>query len=100
MVEIKPFKGLRYDKEKVNDFSLVITPPYDVISEEEREELSNLSEYNMVNLILGRDAKEEYAKTAALFKEWQENGILKQDDEDSVYIYEQEFSCNGNVLKR
>ena len=41
MVNIKPFRGLRYNIDKVKDFKLVIMPPYDVVSEEEKKEYLN-----------------------------------------------------------
>ncbi len=99
MVEIKPFKGLRYNKEKIGDFSLVITPPYDVITEEEKEEFYNLSEYNIVRLILGKK-DEGYAKVAQQFKEWQEKGVFDRDEKNSVYVYSQTFCYRGGLFTR
>lgn len=100
MVEIKPFKGMRYNKEKINDFSLVITPPYDVINEKEQEEFYNFSEYNAIRLILGKDGKERYTKAAHYFKDWQEKGILKEDNKNSIYIYSQTFTRKGSIFTR
>lgn len=96
MVEIAPFRGLLYNKEKVKDFSLVITPPYDVISEEQKEDYLKKSHYNFVNLILAND----YDKAAEILNEWQNNGILKQDDKESVYLYEQNYVVNGKNYVR
>ena len=100
MVEIKPFRGLRYNKEKVKDFRLVITPPYDVISEKERQEFFNGSKYNMVNLILPGEKEENYKQAAKTLKEWQDNGILEREKEDSIYIYSQTFNQNGKLSTR
>lgn len=33
MVEIREFKGIQFDKEKIEDMEKVITQPYDKISE-------------------------------------------------------------------
>ena len=55
MAEILPFKGLRYNPEKINDISKVITPPYDIISEEERDGYYQLDPNNIIRLILGKD---------------------------------------------
>lgn len=96
MVEIKPFKGLRYDLGKVKDYRLVVTPPYDVISQKEKEEFLKLSDYNMVRLILA----DSHAKAAQIFREWQAKGILKKDSEDSIYIYRQIFGYNGKKVAR
>jgi uncharacterized protein (DUF1015 family) len=96
MVEIEPFRGFRYNKEQVGDFSLVITPPYDVINEEQKNEFKKGSSYNMVNLILGNDP----LKVAETFKEWQETGILVRDEKESLYVYGQEFSYNKDRVRR
>lgn len=63
MVEILPLRGWLYNKGKIADFASVITPPNDVISKEQREQLKK-HPYNFVNLILpdGGDDKYEHAK--------------------------------------
>jgi uncharacterized protein (DUF1015 family) len=55
MAEIKPFKGLVYNIDLVDDPAKVMAPPYDVISGEKREDLYDNSEFNVVRLILGKD---------------------------------------------
>ncbi|MBU0629230.1 MAG: DUF1015 domain-containing protein [Nanoarchaeota archaeon] len=100
MVEIKAFKGLRYNKQKVKDFGLVITPPYDVISEKERDEFAKFSDFNMVNLLLPGEEKDDYKKAADNLREWVENGVLEREKEDSVYIYSQTFSYNNRLFTR
>src|SRR5438034_10911396 len=55
VAEIAPFRGTRYDPSAVDDLSLVVAPPYDVITEADREALEAASPYNVVRLILGRD---------------------------------------------
>lgn len=105
MVEIKAFKGIRYDKDRVKDLNLVITPPYDVINEKEQEELYSLSEYNFINLILGREkegdnGENKYTRAARYLKEWVEKGILKEDDKDSIYAYSQTFPFKGKRFTR
>ncbi|MCK5282623.1 MAG: DUF1015 domain-containing protein [Nanoarchaeota archaeon] len=86
MVNIKAFKGIRYNSEKV-EIDSVITPPYDVISNSQIEEYKNKSKYNYVNIILNKDHKE----AADLLKKWQEQEIIKQDNEESLYVYSQIF---------
>ncbi len=105
MVEIKPFKGFKYNKEKIKDFSLVITPPYDVINEKEKEEFYNFSEYNTVRLILGKEkpgdnGENKYTRSANYFKNWQKKEILEKDKEDSIYTYSQTFNYNEKTFTR
>jgi hypothetical protein len=49
------FKGLRYNPEKINDVSKLITPPYDIISEEERDGYYQFHPNNIIRLISGKD---------------------------------------------
>jgi len=95
MVSIKPFKAYKYNIKKVN-IQDVITPPYDVIDEEMNKSLQSKSEYNFVNLILN-DKNENAGK---LLQKWIKENILIQDDQDSIYVYEQIFSINNKEFKR
>ena len=54
MVAIHPFRGLRYNLQKVSDLSTVIAPPYDVIDAEAQEQLYQRSPHNVIRLILGK----------------------------------------------
>ena len=39
MVVVTPFKGITFNKEKINKLDDVMSPPYDVISEEMQKKL-------------------------------------------------------------
>ena len=99
MVAIKPFHGLRYNKEKVKDFSLVITPPYDVINEQERDKFYKKSPYNLSRITLAK-GEDKYEKAANLLDEWIKQGVIVQDKEDCIYIYVQTFKINGEDKER
>ncbi|MCX5749887.1 MAG: DUF1015 domain-containing protein [Candidatus Saganbacteria bacterium] len=98
MVEIKPFKGIIYDKEKVRDVSKVISPPYDVISEEEQEKYYSKDEHNIVRIILGKktehdnESENRYSRAAHFMQEWMNEGIFAEDDVPGLYVYEQQFT--------
>jgi uncharacterized protein (DUF1015 family) len=47
---VKPFRGLRYNLDRVRDLSAVITPPYDVISPAEQLRYHKLNPYNVIRL--------------------------------------------------
>ena len=49
MVNIAPFKALRY-KSNGPDLSRLVCPPYDIISENEQHDLAGLSPHNFVNV--------------------------------------------------
>ncbi|MFH1238906.1 MAG: DUF1015 family protein, partial [bacterium] len=54
MAKIFPFKGLRYNQEKITDMSKVVSPPYDIISKDAQEHYYELSPYNIIRLILNK----------------------------------------------
>ena len=53
-MQIKPFKAFRFDKAVVGDVGNCIAPPYDVISDDQQEQLYKKSEYNIVRIIKGK----------------------------------------------
>ena len=106
MAKVLPFKGTRYNPEKIKDLSKVMAPPYDVISKEEQNQLYKLDPHNIVRILLGKDypgdneKENRYTRAAIFLEEWQKQGILKKDDSPSIYINLQEFRLNGRVRKR
>jgi uncharacterized protein (DUF1015 family) len=104
MTDVRPFRALRYDPERV-ELSDVIVPPYDVISPEEREAYWERDPHCAVRLILTRDARAErdadYRDVARLLAEWRADGVLVQDDAPAIYGLRQRFAApDGRELVR
>jgi uncharacterized protein (DUF1015 family) len=102
MVAIKPFKGYRYD---VDDLSRVISPPYDVIARDHQKALVELSPHNFVRLILGDDpdaeeCRRDLTRIRRLFHAWIDEGVLRQEDKESIYVYSQVFDVQGEQKRR
>ncbi len=101
MADIKEFRGLRYNMRYVDDLSLVVAPPYDVISPEGQERYYQMHPYNIIRLILGRqypedtDTENRYTRSATCFREWQEGGILVPDSEPGLYSYVIDYEVEG-----
>ncbi len=94
MAEIKPFKGLRFNTQKAGKIEELVCPPYDIISDEQRKNYLEKNPDNIIRLELPKgDHPYEDARTT--LQTQLENGILKNDEKDSVYIYEEEFTING-----
>ncbi len=97
MADVRPFRGWRYDLEKMGAASLVLAPPYDVISESEREAFIEKHPRNIVRLSLGVDplgtpaTRSRYELASADLREWRRDGTLVQDEEPLLYLYEQEY---------
>jgi len=62
VAEVKPFRALRYDPERVA-LDQVVAPPYDVIDDDARSRYLARSPYNVVRLTLG-----EPEEAAAAFR--------------------------------
>lgn len=105
MAEIKPFRGLRYNFQKVR-LEEVITEPYDRITPIMQEEYYRRSPYNVVRIILGKDddpehlEKDKYKRAKIYLDEWGKKGILLREEKEALYIYEQEFSVKNEKKKR
>lgn len=97
MAKIKPFKGITYG---AKDFSSLICPPYDVISEEQKKRLKERDTYNFVNLILKEDEEKNYVKSIEAFDGWLRDGVLVESEEYSIYLIEEEFTSGNKQYKR
>jgi uncharacterized protein (DUF1015 family) len=89
--ELRPFRGLRFDLAAVGDLGSVLCPPYDVISDAERERLAERDPHNAVRLEL----PDSYESAALLLDQWQADGVLTRDDRPMLYVYEQRYTLAG-----
>ncbi len=100
MVEIAPFKGMIYNKEKIKKLDDVMSPPYDIISEQMQNELYNKNQFNFVKLILGKilpndtDANNRYTRAKQLFDAWQQQEILIPSQTPAIFPYRVEYTVN------
>jgi uncharacterized protein (DUF1015 family) len=103
VADIRPFRALRYDSERV-DPAQVVTQPYDKISPAMQDVYYAASPYNLVRIILGkagaqdRDSENVYTRAAADFAAWRKDKVLRQDLRDSVYYYTQRFTVPASVM--
>jgi uncharacterized protein (DUF1015 family) len=105
-MQIKPFKAFRFDKAVVGDVGSCIAPPYDVINDDQREQLYNKSEYNIVRIIKGKintsdnGEDNQYTRAADYLNNWIKKGALKQDAAETIYAYVQDFELLGMQFQR
>ncbi len=88
MPRFEPFTGLRYDTARF-DLAEVTSPPYDVIDAELAAELRRRHPFNAVRIDLPLDEgqRDRYTVAHDLFDDWRSTGILRRDEEPSLYIY-------------
>jgi uncharacterized protein (DUF1015 family) len=85
MAVVKPFRALRYDDD-AGPLETLVAPPYDVITDEQREELRSRSPYNVVRLTLP-DSEEQAAHD---LEAWRAQEILVEEP-PAVWALEQEY---------
>jgi len=94
MAEIRPFRALRFNTEKAGEIGQLVCPPYDIISDEQRKGYLAKNPCNIIRLELPK-GENPYQTAGETLKQWMEQGILRQDEQESIYIYEEEFTVNG-----
>jgi uncharacterized protein (DUF1015 family) len=103
MAEIAAFRGILYDTARVEP-SRVLAPPYDVIDEEERQELLAMDPHNAVRLILPEgDGDQKYQNAAGILNAWIEEQVLRRDARPALYRYHQVFTSaelGGRTITR
>jgi len=102
MADIRPFRALRYNLQKVSA-AQVVTQPYDKITPAMQEKYYAASPYNLVRIILGRrkdtdnTVENVYTRAAAYGREWRKEGVLQQDAAPSIYLYSQTFTATSGA---
>ncbi|MGV9454352.1 DUF1015 domain-containing protein [Streptomyces sp. NPDC003635] len=100
-LELTPFRGLRYDPDRVGSLAAVTSPPYDVVVRPDGlHHLQDADPHNIVRLILPQagtpSTRNEQA--AETLRRWLSEGVLAADDEPGLYVYEQ--SDASGLLQR
>ncbi|MEZ7004758.1 DUF1015 family protein [Streptomyces sp. AD55] len=91
-LELTPFRGLRYDPDRVGSLAAVTSPPYDVVVRPDGLlHLESADPHNIVRLILPQAATPgaRNAQAAETLARWRSEGVLRPDPEPALYIYEQ-----------
>jgi uncharacterized protein (DUF1015 family) len=100
MADVRAFRALRYDERVAGPLSDVVSPPYDVISAEQRARLEARSPHGFVRVELPREDASGYATAADLLRRWREEGVLREDPAPGLYVHDHEFTLNGARLTR
>ena len=100
MAEIRPFRGIRYNLDKLGgNAGVLVSPPYDVIDEAMQQALYDGHANNIVRIIQGREedtdseAVSKYTRANDFLRGWLEEGILKRDEVPGIYVYAQNFEA-------
>jgi uncharacterized protein (DUF1015 family) len=91
-LRLTPFRGLRYDPDRVGSLSAVTSPPYDVVVRPDGlHHLETADPFNIVRLILPQagDPATRHAQAAHTLRRWLDDGVLAPDIQPCLYVYEQ-----------
>ncbi|MDP2730438.1 MAG: DUF1015 domain-containing protein [Dehalococcoidales bacterium] len=106
MAEIRPFRGVHYNRSLIKDGAKVVCPPYDIINPQQQQELYRRSEYNFIRIEFGQELPQDtatdnkYTRSAATLDDWLKRGILEIDETPSIYLHDHHFSYQGRKFKR
>ena len=106
MIDVLPFRGLRYEVARVGDLSPIISPPYDLVAAEEEELYYHRSPYNVIRLEQGlvragnSPSDERYSRAADTLHKWLSEGILVRNGSPAFYLSSHEFEHLGRIRKR
>ncbi len=106
MVRIIPFRAYRYNKDKVGEVSKVVAPPYDIIKGKKVDNFQSRSKYNIAWIIKNKPTDDDsptdnqYTRAKNLLNTWIDENALVQDENESFYVYGQNFIIDGKELFR
>jgi uncharacterized protein (DUF1015 family) len=99
VLRLEPLRAWRFVAGKVSALGAVTSPPYDVLEPAIVRRLTDSDLHNMVRLILPRDpdlGPSRYDEPARRLSDWQQAGVVIQDERPALYVYEQQIG--GAVL--
>jgi len=101
MAIVKPFAGVRYNLQRIDDLGEVVAPPYDVIDPAHRLDLMAQHPNNFVNLILGEPGRDDWHTAAAdEYRSWLDSDVLVRDDVPGFYLLEHKFAVGERDVRR
>jgi uncharacterized protein (DUF1015 family) len=98
LVDIRPFKAIRYTQ-KAGIAENLITQPYDKIDAQMQKEYYQKSAYNYCRLILPME-EDKYQVAQQRVQSWLEEGVLAKETEEAVFVSRQEFTLRGRKYER
>ncbi len=99
MTTIEPLRALHYDLQRTGDLNNVVSPPYDVIDDEQRARLAALSPYNVVEIDLPQGGEDRYDNAARIFGDWRAQGIVVQDEQPALWTLSQDYTGPDGVRR-
>lgn len=97
MAKILPFTGLRYTKALQTAINRLVTPPYDIISEQEQKSFYRAHQRNIIRLEYGITKSTDtaknnrYTRAKKILQEWLDAKILVPEAKPAFYLLQTEY---------
>jgi uncharacterized protein (DUF1015 family) len=95
LAEIQPVRGWRYSPALSANIDAYVSPLFDVVSAKQREALYR-NPLNSIHLSVPR-ADDPAAAALERLRQWQADGVLRQDELPGIYAYYQYFRLPGSA---
>ena len=95
--DVRPFRALHYDHEKIADIGSCLAQPYDVISPQQQEVYYRQHPHNVIRLILSKEqsgdneSENPYTRAKNTLEQWRKEGMIRGTERTSFWVYEQAF---------
>lgn len=102
MVNLRPYRAIRYDPSKVGDLSLVTAQPYDKIDAALQEVYFQRHPKHFVRIIRGREGGSQswHAGAAKTLNEWLAEGTMVRESRPAFWSFTQTYATPGGRLTR
>jgi uncharacterized protein (DUF1015 family) len=107
MATIKPFRGVRYNPERIPDLSAVVSQPHDRVRHGLKDKYYDSSPYNIARLIKGKAHPDDgeqnniYTRARNDYQTWLQDDILMREDTPALYVLRQTFTLpDGSTRTR
>lgn len=106
MVNIQPFRATYYNPERIDQLAEVLTPPYDVISPQQQEQLYAIHPHNFIRIDWGKSLPADqannnvYTRAAATLEQWVESGIFTHSPHPGFYLHTLSYQHGTRRLSR
>jgi uncharacterized protein (DUF1015 family) len=81
MADVQPFRAVRYSG-AAGSLADLVAPPYDTVSNEERDRLVSRSPFNVVHLTL----PDSVGEAGRLYSRWLADGIVARDESPAIWL--------------
>ncbi len=102
---VSPFRALRYNPAQFPDLTALLTPPYDVISEQEQTAYYAQHPQSMIRLDFGQirstdtETENRYSRAAHCFADWRQRQLLVQDPTPALYPASIRYTLSTGEIK-